>query len=166
VYFVPAFVGLGAPHWDSYARGSIFGLTRGTTAGHLARAAVESIAYQVADLLDAMQKDTGNPVEELRVDGGAAANDDLMQFQSDILGAPVIRPAVTETTALGAAYLAGLGVGLWSHISGLAESATAAKETRFEPLLPASQAAALRERWNEAVSRAKCNHRTVRAVRP
>jgi glycerol kinase len=155
VYFVPAFVGLGAPHWDSYARGSIFGLTRGTTAGHLARAAVESIAYQVADLLDAMQKDTGNPVEELRVDGGAAANDDLMQFQSDILGAPVIRPAVTETTALGAAYLAGLGVGLWSHISGLAESATVAKETRFEPRLPASQAAALRERWNEAVSRAK-----------
>ena len=104
VYFVPAFVGLGAPHWDSYARGSIFGLTRGSTAGHIARAAVESIAYQVADLLDAMQRDSGNPVQELRVDGGAAANDSLMQFQADILGVPVVRPAVTETTALGAAY--------------------------------------------------------------
>src|SRR5579864_2124500 len=116
VFFVPAFVGLGAPHWDSYARGSIFGLTRGTTAGHVARAAVESIAYQVADLLDAMRKDSGDPVHELRVDGGAAANDDLMQFQADILGVPVVRPAVTETTALGAAYLAGLAVGFWKSI--------------------------------------------------
>ena len=113
VYFVPAFVGLGAPHWDSFARGSVFGLTRGTTAGHLARAAVESIAYQVADLLDAMRLDSGDPVQELRVDGGAAANDSLMQFQSDILGVPVVRPAVTETTALGAAYLAGLAVDFW-----------------------------------------------------
>src|SRR6266851_2430880 len=156
VYFVPAFVGLGAPHWDPYARGSIFGLTRGTTAGHLARAAVESIAYQVGDLLDAMQKDTGNSVEELRVDGGAAANDYLMQFQSDILGAPVVRPAVTETTALGAAYLAGLGVGLWRSASDLAETTTTtANQTRFEPRLPAAQAAALGGRWNEAVSRAK-----------
>ena len=156
VYFVPAFVGLGAPHWDSYARGSIFGLTRGSTAGHLARAAVESIAYQVADLLDAMQKDTGSSVEELRVDGGAAANNYLMQFQSDILGAPVVRPAVTETTALGAAYLAGLGVGLWGSTNDLGEmDTTTTKQTRFEPRLSASQAAALRERWNEAVSRAK-----------
>jgi glycerol kinase len=155
VYFVPAFVGLGAPHWDPYARGSIFGLTRGTTAGHLARAAVESIAYQVADLLDAMQKDAGNSVEELRVDGGAAANDYLMQFQSDILGAPVVRPAVTETTALGAAYLAGLGVGLWRSTGDLAGMTTTTNEKRFEPRLPASQAAALRGRWNEAVSRAK-----------
>jgi glycerol kinase len=154
VYFVPAFVGLGAPHWDSYARGSIFGLTRGTTAGHLARAAVESIAYQVADLLDAMQKDAGSRVEELRVDGGAAANDYLMQFQSDILGTPVVRPAVTETTALGAAYLAGLGVGLWHTVSDLAET-TKTKERRFEPRLPPVEAASLRERWNEAVSRAK-----------
>ena len=151
VYLVPAFVGLGAPHWDSYARGSIFGLTRGTTAGHLARAAVESIAYQVADLLDAMRKDSGDPVHELRVDGGAAANDDLMQFQADILGVPVVRPAVTETTALGAAYLAGLGVGFWdSDID-----ANAGKEGRFEPKMPASQARSLRERWNEAVSRSK-----------
>ena len=152
VYFVPAFVGLGAPHWDSYARGSIFGLTRGSTAGHIARAAVESIAYQVADLLDAMQRDTGNPVEELRVDGGAAANDALMQFQSDILGAPVVRPAVTETTALGAAYMGGLGVGFWKTLQ---DTGAAARDRRFEPRMPRSQAASLRERWNEAVGRSK-----------
>jgi glycerol kinase len=150
VYFVPAFVGLGAPHWDSYARGSIFGLTRGSTAGHLARAALESIAYQVADLLDAMQRDAGHPVEELRVDGGASANDSLMQFQCDLLRVPVVRPAATETTALGAAYLAGLGVGFWKSIQ-----ETTAKARHFEPKMPASQAAALRQRWNEAVSRAK-----------
>ena len=152
VYLVPAFVGLGAPHWDSYARGSIFGLTRGTTAGHLARAAVESIAYQVADLLDAMRRDSGDPVLELRVDGGAAANDSLMQFQADILGVPVVRPAVTETTALGAAYLAGIGVGFWQ--AGLDIAATA-KDRRFEPQMPESQATSLRNRWNEAVSRSK-----------
>ena len=153
VFFVPAFVGLGAPHWDSYARGSIFGLTRGTTAGHLARAAVESIAYQVADLLDAMRLDSGASVPELRVDGGAAANDSLMQFQSDILGAPVVRPAVTETTALGAAYLAGLWrIGLWKRGIG---GTTATKDRRFEPQMPASQARLLRNRWNEAVSRSK-----------
>ena len=151
VYFVPAFVGLGAPHWDSYARGSIFGLTRGSTAGHLARAAVESIAYQVADLLDAMQRDSGNPVQELRVDGGAAANDGLMQFQADILGVPVVRPAVTETTALGAAMLAAHAIGFWSH----GQSDVANKDRRFEPNLPSSQARALRERWDEAVSRSK-----------
>ena len=152
VFFVPAFVGLGAPHWDSYARGSIFGLTRGTTAGHLARAAVESIAYQVADLLDAMRLDSGASVPELRVDGGAAANDSLMQFQSDILGAPLARPAVTETTALGAAYLAGLAVDFWK---GGLEASAATKERRFDPQMPASQARVLRNRWNEAVSRAK-----------
>jgi len=152
VYFVPAFVGLGAPHWDSYARGSIFGLTRGSTAGHLARAAVESIAYQVADLLDAMQKDSGDAVLELRVDGGAAANDSLMQFQADILGVPVVRPAVTETTALGAAYLAGIAVGFWP--GGISAAATG-KDRRFEPQMPSSQAHALRNRWNEAVARSK-----------
>jgi glycerol kinase len=152
VYFVPAFVGLGAPHWDSYARGSIFGLTRGSTAGHLARAALESIAYQVADLLDAMRLDSGDTVQELRVDGGAATNDSLMQFQSDILGVPVVRPAVTETTALGAAYLAGLAVGFWP--SGIDRSA-AAKDRRFEPQMPSTQARTLRNRWNEAVSRSK-----------
>jgi glycerol kinase len=150
VYFVPAFVGLGAPHWDSYARGSIFGLTRGSTAGHLARAALESIAYQVADLLDAMRRDAGHPVEELRVDGGASANDSLMQFQCDLLRVPVVRPAATETTALGAAYLAGLGVGFWKSIQ-----ETAAKARRFEPKMPESQAAALRQRWNQAVARSK-----------
>jgi glycerol kinase len=152
VYFVPAFVGLGAPHWDSYARGSMFGLTRGTTSGHLARAALESIAYQVADLLDAMRLDSGDAVQELRVDGGAAANNGLMQFQSDILGVPVVRPAVTETTALGAAYLAGLAVGFWKN--GLDASA-AKNDRRFEPRMQAAQARALRNRWNEAVSRTK-----------
>lgn len=152
VYFVPAFVGLGAPHWDSYARGSIFGLTRGSTAGHIARAAVESIAYQVADLLDAMQKDSGNQVQELRVDGGAAANDSLMQFQSDILGVPVVRPAQTETTALGAAFLAGLAVGFWK--TGF-DASTNKADRRFEPKMPASHARSLRDRWNEAVVRSK-----------
>jgi glycerol kinase len=150
VYFVPAFVGLGAPHWDSYARGSIFGLTRGSSAGHIARAAVESIAYQVADLLDAMRRDSGGTVTELRVDGGAAANDCLMQFQADILGVPVLRPAVTETTALGAAYLAGLAVGFWPSSLASAESGR-----RFEPHMPASKARALRDRWNQAVARSK-----------
>jgi glycerol kinase len=152
VYFVPAFVGLGAPHWDSYARGSIFGLTRGTTAGHIARAAVESIAFQVADLLDAMQRDSGDVVKELRVDGGAAANDALMQFQADILGVPVVRPAATETTAMGAAYLAGLAADFWP--SGL-ESLAAGNSRRFDPLMPASQTQSLRERWNEAVTRSR-----------
>jgi glycerol kinase len=152
VYFVPAFVGLGAPHWDSFARGSIFGLTRGTTAGHLARAALESIAYQVADLLDAMRLDSGASVEELRVDGGAAANDFLMQFQADILGVPVVRPAVTETTALGAAYLAGLAVGFWPAD---VQAAVSANHRRFEPRMPAAQAPSLRERWNAAVARAR-----------
>jgi len=152
VYLVPAFVGLGAPHWDSFARGSIFGLTRGTTAGHLARAAVESIAYQVADLLDAMRADSGEAVEELRVDGGAAANDALMQFQADILGVSVVRPAVTETTAFGAAYLAGLAVGFWKRDS---DSLKSSAQRRFEPKMPRSQARALRDRWNEAVSRSK-----------
>ena len=152
VYFVPAFVGLGAPHWDQYARGSIFGLTRGTKAGHLARAALESIAYQVADLLAAVQSDTGTRLPELRVDGGAASNDMLMQFQADILGIPVVRPAVTETTALGAAYLAGLGVGYWRDVK---EIASARNERRFEPTMASSQREALRQRWNEALARAK-----------
>jgi len=152
VYFVPAFVGLGAPHWDSYARGSIFGLTRGTTAGHLARAAVESIAFQVADLLDAMRRDSGDTVQELRVDGGAAANDNLMQFQADILGVPVVRPAVIETTALGAAYLAGLAVGFWGSDM---DAAAGGKDRHFEPRMPASEARSLRERWSDAISRSK-----------
>lgn len=153
VYFVPAFVGLGAPHWDQYARGSLFGLTRGTTDGHIARAALESIAYQVADLLDAMQRDAGTPLCELRVDGGAAANETLLQFQADILGIPVVRPSVTETTALGAAYLAGIAVGLWRDAAEIANVPVEVK--RFEPRMPRSQAEALRKRWNEALSRSK-----------
>jgi glycerol kinase len=153
VYFVPAFVGLGAPHWDSYARGAIFGLTRGSTAGHIARAALESIAYQVADLMDAVQTDTSTPLRELRVDGGASANDALMQFQADVLGVPVVRPAMTETTALGAAFLAGLGVGFWEDLRTVYEMPR--EERRFEPRLPRSKADALRQRWNEAISRTK-----------
>jgi len=157
VYLVPAFVGLGAPHWDSYARGSIFGITRGTTAGHLARAALESIAYQVADLLDAMQRDSGDMVKELRVDGGAAANDSLIEFQADILATPVVRPAVTETTALGAAYLAGLAVDFWpSALDSLAEG----KARRFEPKMSSAHAQDLRNRWNEAVKRSKAWEQT------
>ena len=152
VYLVPAFAGLGAPHWDPYARGTIVGITRGTTAGHLARAALESIAYQVADLLDAMRADSGMPLAELRVDGGAAVNDALMQFQADLLGVPVVRPAVTETTALGAAYLAGLAVGVWSTA---AIGGQWRVDRRFEPSMAPSHAASLRERWTEAVERAK-----------
>ena len=156
LYFVPAFVGLGAPHWDSYARGSIFGITRGSTAGHIARAAVESIAYQVADLLDAMNRDAGTSVPELRVDGGAAANDSLMQFQADILGVPVVRPSMMETTAWGAALLAGLAVGFWPATLDV----SAGTSHRFEPQMPASRARVLRERWNEAVSRSRNWERT------
>jgi glycerol kinase len=153
VYFVPAFVGLGAPHWDSDARGSIFGLTRGSIAGHIARAALESIAYQVADLMDAVQTDTSTPLAELRVDGGASANDALMQFQADILAVPVVRPSITETTALGAAFLAGLGVGFWKELKTI--SALPQEERRFLPRMPQSQVDQLRRRWNEAVSRTR-----------
>jgi glycerol kinase len=153
VYFVPAFVGLGAPHWDSYARGAIFGLTRGSNAGHIARAAVESIAYQVADLMDAVQTDTNTPLQELRVDGGASANDSLMQFQADILGVPVVRPSMTETTALGAAFLAGLGIGFWKEAQAISDLPR--EERRFEPQLPRSQVNTMRQRWDEAISRAK-----------
>jgi len=153
IYFVPAFVGLGAPHWDSFARGSILGLTRGTTAAHIARAALESIAYQVADLTDAIQTDTRAPLTELRVDGGASANNTLMQFQADILGVPVVRPSITETTALGAAFLAGLATGVWKDISAI--SNLPRDQQRFEPRMPRSQAHDLRQRWNEAVSRSR-----------
>lgn len=153
VYLVPAFAGLGAPHWDPYARGAIVGVTRGTTAAHIARSAVESIAYQVADLLDAMHADAGIGVSELRVDGGAAGNNLLLQFQADVLGVPVVRPAVTETTALGAAYLAGLAVGFWKNSQEL--STQWRVERRFEPRMPASQVDALRGRWKAALERAK-----------
>jgi glycerol kinase len=153
VYFVPAFVGLGAPHWDSFARGAIFGLTRGSTAGHIARSALESIAYQVADLMDTVQTDAGTPLKELRVDGGASANDALMQFQADVLGVPVVRPSITETTALGAAYLAGLGTGFWKNAQVISDLPR--EERLFEPRLPLSQIKGMRDRWNEAISRAK-----------
>ncbi len=153
VYLVPAFAGLGAPHWDPYARGTIVGITRGTTAAHIARAALESIAYQVADLLDAMAADCGISATELRVDGGAAANDTLMQFQADVLGAPVVRPAVTETTALGAAYLAGLAVKFWPSIESI--SGQWRIDKRFDPQMPRSRAGALRSRWSSALERAK-----------
>ena len=153
VYLVPAFAGLGAPHWDQYARGVIIGLTRGTTAGHIARAALEGIAYQVADLGDAMKADSKVPLTELRVDGGASKNDLLMQFQADILDVPVVRSAVTETTALGAAYLAGLAVGFWKDANEVSQQWRA--ERRFEPKLPLSQSSLLRERWSAALSRSK-----------
>jgi len=153
VYFVPAFVGLGAPHWDPYARGAIIGLTRGSNAGHIARAALESIVYQVADLMDAVQTDTSTPLLELRVDGGASANDSLMQFQADVLGVPVARPAMTETTALGAAFLAGLAAGFWKEMQAI--SNLPQEERKFEPRMPRSQVNELRQRWNEAVSRTK-----------
>jgi glycerol kinase len=153
VYLVPAFAGLGAPHWDPYARGTIVGITRGTSAGHIARAALESIAYQVADLLDAMAADAGIALTELRVDGGAATNDMLMQFQADLLGVPVVRPAITETTALGAAYLAGLAVGYWPSVDAITGQWKVNR--RFDPVMPRAAAAALRERWSAALARSK-----------
>jgi glycerol kinase len=153
VYLVPAFAGLGAPHWDAYARGTLTGITRGTTAGHIARAALESIAFQSADLLDAMRADAHYPVQELRVDGGACRSDLLMQFQADLLGVPVIRPAVTETTALGAAYLAGLAVGYWKSPAEIASQRQV--ERRFEPAMDAGRAKELRAGWQRAVERAK-----------
>ncbi|MEM1207662.1 MAG: glycerol kinase GlpK [Planctomycetota bacterium] len=153
VCFVPALTGLGAPHWDPYARGMIVGITRGTTDAHIARAALEGIAYKVADLVSAMQQDAGEPMTELRVDGGAAANDLLMQIQADFLGVPVVRPTVLETTALGAAYLAGLAVGVWESVEAI--EANWRVDRRFEPAMPDAEAAGLRSRWHEAVERAK-----------
>jgi glycerol kinase len=153
VYLVPAFAGLGAPHWDAYARGTIVGLTRGTTAAHIARAALESIAYQVDDILEAIHRDSGIALQELRVDGGASMNDMLMQFQADLLGVPVVRPEVTETTALGATYLAGLAVGFWSSVDELAGQWRVAK--RFDPVMSRPAAQSLRDRWHEALDRAR-----------
>ena len=153
VYLVPAFTGLGAPHWDASARGAIVGLTRGTTAAHLARAALESIAYQSADLLAAMEADAKLKLRELRVDGGATVNDALMQFQSDLLRVPVIRPRTTETTALGAAYLAGLAVGYWKNRDEIA--ALWRVEKTFRPRAPRAAMQRLQHDWRRAVSRAK-----------
>ncbi len=152
VFLVPALTGLGAPHWDSYARGTIVGITRGTTDAHLARAALEGIAFQVNDLVKAMEADAGEPMAELRVDGGAAANDLLMQFQADILRVPVVRPTMLETTAVGAAYMAGLAVGYLDSVEQVA--ANWQIDRRFEPRMSERDAAALCERWDEAVGRA------------
>ncbi|MGZ5150456.1 MAG: glycerol kinase GlpK [Burkholderiales bacterium] len=153
VYLVPAFAGLGSPHWDPYARGAIVGLTRGATAAHIARATLESIAYQTADVLRAMQNDAQIQLAELRVDGGATRNDLLMQFQADLLGVPVVRPKVYETTALGAAYLAGLGVGYWNSAADIDDQWQA--ERVFEPRMSRDQAAALIAGWTTAVERTK-----------
>jgi glycerol kinase len=151
VVVVPAFVGLGAPHWDPYARGAIFGLTRGTTAAHIARAAVESMAFQSKDLLEAMRADANLPLAMLKVDGGASVNNGLMQFQADILNATVRRPVVAETTALGAAYLAGLAVGYWKDLTDISRNWALDKE--FKPQMPAEQRDERYAQWQEAVKR-------------
>jgi glycerol kinase len=151
VYLVPALTGLGAPHWDPHARGAIFGLTRGANRGHLARAALESIAFQSADLVEAMTRDSGIPLTQLRVDGGAACNDLLMQFQADLLGVPVVRPRITETTALGAAYLAGMGAGLWTDADVLDRQWQI--DRAFEPGRSADEVGAMRACWRRAVER-------------
>jgi glycerol kinase len=153
VVFVPAFVGLGAPHWDAHAAGMLIGLRRDTGPGHIARAALEAIAFQVADVLEAVHSETGAPLTALRVDGGAAVNDLLMQFQADVLGVPVVRPRVTETTALGAAYLAGLATGFWASPDAL--RAERKGDVRFEPKMDAAERAGRRARWQNAVERAK-----------
>jgi len=153
VMLLPAFAGLGAPHWDPYARGAIVGMTRGTTAAHIARAAVEAIAYQSAELLFAMQKDADCPVTEVRADGGAARNDMLMQFQADLLEVAVVRPRVTETTALGAAYLAGLALGVWESREQI--DALWRSERRFEPSMPVGRRDELLARWSRAIEHAK-----------
>lgn len=166
VYLVPAFAGLGAPHWDQYARGTITGLTRGTSAGHIARAALEGIAFQVADVLTVMRQDSGIAIDELRVDGGACANNLLMQFQADLLQVPVVRPKVIETTALGAAYLAGLGAGFWKSRDEVHRAWRA--ERRFEPGLSSAEASHRRSRWAEALRRARDweEHSTVKSTGP
>jgi len=153
VYIVPAFAGLGAPHWDPYARGAIMGITRGTTRAHLARAALEGIAFQVGDILLAMEADAGIQLKELRVDGGAANNNLLIQFQADLLGIPVVRAKNIETTALGSAYLAGLAVGYYRSIDEIARQWAA--DRSFEPSMNADQREALRARWNKALARSK-----------
>jgi len=153
VYIVPAFTGLGAPHWDPYARGALFGLTRGSTAGHIARAVLESIAFQTADLLAAMKDDAGVDIKELRVDGGATSNDLLMQFQADLLGVSVVRPKVRETTALGSAFLAGLAVGFWRDRSEIGRLWQA--EHTFPPSMDRGRAGELLSRWRRALERTK-----------
>lgn len=153
VYVVPAFTGLGAPHWDMYARGAILGLTRGTGRDHIIRAALESIAYQTGDVLSAMEEDTGIRLRELRADGGASANGFLMQFQADVVGSAILRPVIRETTALGAAYLAGLATGVWGSREEIRRQWTL--ECRFDPAVSPAERARLRSGWAKAVERAK-----------
>jgi glycerol kinase len=153
VTLVPAFTGLGAPYWDASARGTIVGLTRGSTAAHIARATLEAIALQVADLLAAMQADSGGKLRELRVDGGAAASDLLMQLQADLLGVPVVRPANLETTALGAFFLAGLAVGIWPNVEALASQREV--EHTFKPEMPKREREARIAEWRRAVERSR-----------
>jgi glycerol kinase len=153
VMVVPAFAGLGAPYWDPSARGTILGLTQGSTAAHIARATLEGIAFQVADVLVAMESDAGHPLAQLRVDGGAAASDLLMQLQADLIGAPVQRPTTTETTALGAAMLAGLGVGLWDDSKQL--SSRGELQRTFEPLIEEDEREQRRSDWQRAVQRSR-----------
>ena len=150
VYLVSAFTGLGAPHWDMYARGTIVGLTRGTTRAHLCRAALEGIAYQTADLIRAMEQDAGRPIDALRVDGGASVSDFMMRYQADLLGVPVERPAIVETTAWGAACLAGLGVGLWSDPAEIARELAPGRV-----YLPQTDRSRELAQWRRAVERAK-----------
>jgi glycerol kinase len=153
VYLVPAFVGLGAPHWDQSARGAILGITRGTSARHIARAALESIAFQTMDVLDAMEADSGIKIKQLRVDGGATVDNLLMQFQADVAGVPIVRPKINETTALGAAYLAGLGVGFWKDVKEIQGQWQMDQE--FKPAMDAAKVKELRRGWTKAVSKAK-----------
>lgn len=152
VYFVPAFTGLGAPHWNQQARGVIYGLSRGTTKEHIARAALESIAYQSYDVIKAMEKDIGHDVSYIRADGGASANSLLMQFQSNILGIPVERPRILETTALGAAYMAGLAVGYWKNTEELESHWEVDKE--FTPKMNSQTVTTLIEKWQDAIQKA------------
>ena len=153
VVFVPAFVGLGAPHWDPYASGLLIGINRNTKPGHIARAALESIALQVVDVVQAMDADSKQPFKELRVDGGAASNDLMMQFQADLLRIPVVRPAAIETTALGAAYLAGLANGFWESPQEIWSKRQ--QDTRFIPSMEVAKARHIRDRWEDAVGRSK-----------
>jgi len=153
VYFVPAFVGLGAPHWDPDARGALLGLTRGTSQEQIVRAALESIAYQTCDLVDAMEADAGSSIESIRVDGGASVNGFLMQFQADVLGMPLVRPRSAETTALGAAFAAGLAAGVWKDRRELSRIWRA--DTIFEPRMDTTARAALMDGWKSAVAAAR-----------
>ena len=153
VYFVPAFTGMGAPHWDQYARGTMVGLTRGTTRAHIARAALEGIAFQTMDVLKVMELDTEIKTSELRVDGGASANNLLMQFQSDILNTPVVRPKIVETTALGAAYLAGLATGFWKDFDELKQQWNL--DRQFMPQLSEPKLSDIKSKWADAVARSK-----------